>query len=114
MVEQQTVWSTFAQRKRPNWDGPAFIDFGGKEYVRRLAGAGVSRVNLEEDPNGEYWGWIQNDRDEPMLICPSWDLFHRKFVGGDFTSPDPWQEQAAGEGRVVQLRATQISEVRFR
>jgi hypothetical protein len=74
---------------------------------------GVEPVEIEviEDPDGRYYGWIDADRPdvpfsasytgEPVMIQPDGSLFRMQFPYG------PQAEVDAGKGEVVRLSVKQ-------
>lgn len=78
------VWRTHAGRVSNPRAGREFMDFGDPRTVR-LHGREPVPVELTEDPEGEYWGWIDADRrgerfaaectGEPVMIQPHHGMF---------------------------------------
>lgn len=74
-------------------------------------------VLVTEDPDGEYWGWLQEEHhsflsgpyvrqetDFPGLIQPTRGMFTMQFPYG------PQAEQDARKGEVVRLTIVEITE----
>jgi hypothetical protein len=61
----------------------------------------IVQLKVVEDPNGEYYGWIDNGEDHIKLIQPNIVLFKIQFPG----NPDEDKK-----GRVVRLTITEIEE----
>lgn len=102
------TWRMWARRQEKVVDGREFLNFGREAHVRRATQIGEPvAVELTEDPEGAYWGWIAcHHRDghdgTPTLIQPHPAGFRTQFTY------DPDREQERGRGEIVRLsvRAT--------
>jgi hypothetical protein len=89
-------------------DGAAeFRNVGLPHYVR-MYGREPVPVELTEDPDGRYWGFVYADAPErgPVMVQPSQSLFRVQFPYGP--------EQAVNKGEVVRLSIRAIDEDELR
>ncbi len=65
----------------------------------------VVQVEVKEDPEGTYFGWVDADRETgiPSMIWPARSLFEMCFPGGSKS------EVNRGKGRVAQLSVSLLS-----
>lgn len=69
----------------------------GEEWYVREYGHEPRQVTVTEDPDGQYWGWLDAADDAPSMIWPKKVLFDCCFPYG------PDAEQERGRGRIVRL-----------
>lgn len=100
----------FAGRMDHVIDGQEFMTFGEPWYVR-LHGAEPVEVELTEDPQGQYWGWIDLPTDfepeaigVPVMIQPHYGMFTLQFPYG------PKIEVEHGKGEIVRMSCRAIDE----
>lgn len=104
------TWRMFAGRVEPGPDGSSFRNFGEPHYVR-MYGHEPVEVELTEDPEGGFYGWIYADRPDemplrrtgiPVMIQPDENLFRIQF-------PYALKEHIAkGDGEVVRMSCREI------
>jgi hypothetical protein len=100
MTDTPGTWTMWAHRC-DNY----YAHFGEREYVK-LYGLDdpIVQVQLIEDPNGQYWGWIGAGNEVPEMIQPHYAPFQVQFHYG-------WQaEQDDGKGHVVRLAVQEITQ----
>jgi hypothetical protein len=88
--------------------GREFLDFGDPRTVR-MRGRTPVPVELTEDPEGTYWGWIYaegrpNADGAPHMIQPHYGMFTMQFHYG------PEAEQEWGRGEIVRMSACEVTE----
>src|SRR5688500_4768040 len=88
-------------RMHAGWRGDAFCNFGDPWYVR-MYGHDPVEVELTENPDGSYWGFLYTeDRGcGPVMIQPCRSLFLVQFPYGP--------EQAIRQGEVVRMDCRQV------
>lgn len=103
------TWRLWAIRKASPVSGREFMHFGDERTVRTFHGqAGEpTQVELTEDPDGRYWGWIACDqqaghRAVPVMVQPHEGMFRMQEPGG-FRSL-----VARGYGEVVRMSARAV------
>jgi hypothetical protein len=78
----------------------------------------IVKVLVTEDPEGEYWGWldeggsvfnratpyVRQPGDMPKMVQPTKGMFSMQFLYG------PEAEQAAGKGEIVRMTIFEITE----
>lgn len=75
-----------------------FSHVGPLSYMQlHLLADPIVEVDVREDPEGAYWGWLATDEDLPTMIWGSRAQFHCCFPYG------PEVEQAKGKGHVLRL-----------
>jgi hypothetical protein len=97
-------WRMFAGRPDHSVEGREFLNFGDCWYVR-LYGHEPVAVELTEDPEGIYYGWIEaegSERDSrfkgvPEMIQPHEGMFSMQFAYG------PQAEVDRGRGEIVRM-----------
>jgi hypothetical protein len=100
-------WTTYAGRS-----ATGYKNFGHVRYVQMCGHKEVIEVELIEDPEGTYWGWIKYADllgpldPNPRMVQPSKVLFDMQFPYG------PESEAARGKGEVVRLCVREIGVVR--
>ncbi len=94
-------WTMYAQR----WDeANCYFYFGDREYVQLYGDeAPIVPVELTEDPEGSYYGWIETGDDTPTMIQPHIHAFAIQFTYGIEA------EIKAGKGQVVRLQVKELS-----
>lgn len=90
-------WVMYAQHQDRVVDGREFFYFGDREWVEMCYGGDVQAVELVEDPEGQYWGWLPVDDDEPTMVQPHYGMFSMQFAYG------PDAEVDRGNGQIVRL-----------
>lgn len=102
----------FAGRPDRLVDAREFRNFGGASYVR-MYGHEPVQVELTEDPDGAYYGWIRAGRDGsfprtytgiPDMIQPSPSLFAVQCPYG------PEEGVKAGDGEIVRMSCRAVEE----
>lgn len=104
------TWQMFASRPERVVEGREFINIGGERTVRFRGGSPIA-VELTEDPDGRYWGWVElpdsarsNERRVgiPTMIQPHEGMFRMQ-------SPDGFgQNIDRGYGEVVRMSCRAI------
>ncbi|WP_431881946.1 hypothetical protein [Micromonospora chalcea] len=86
---QLRTWLLWAAKRERPVEGRDFLHFGDERTVRSFySGAGEpTEVELTEDPDGMYWGWIGCDRKTghkgtPVMIQPREAQFRIQEPGG--------------------------------
>jgi hypothetical protein len=111
---ERRSWRMFAARvANPGVAGP-FQRFGDERTVRYCGLEPVS-VELVEDPDGPYWGWIpaadrrsRSGSGAPVMIQGHKGLFRMQ-------SPDGFRgDIAAGRGEIVRMTCRAINETEGR
>lgn len=105
-------WRMFAGRPGHGTAGREFANFGDDWYVR-LYGHEPVAVELVEDPDGTYYGWIEADNPEsprdhkftgvPEMIQPHEGMFSMQFAYG------PQAEVERGRGEIVRMSCRAVS-----
>lgn len=100
------TWRMFAGRVAKPVSGREFLNFGPDHYVRMYGHTPVP-VELTENPDGAYYGWIHADRPQerfaskhtggPVMIQPSYSMFAVQFPYG------PEDGAEAGDGEIVRM-----------
>lgn len=101
-------WRMFAGREHAV-QGREFQHFGEPFYVR-LYGREPVEVELVEDPDGGYWGWIDLPTEfepevsgVPEMIQPHHGMFTMQFTYG------PDIEVKHGKGEIVRMTCREIT-----
>jgi hypothetical protein len=82
-------------------EGDGFAHPGHRRYAEAYAqGTPAVTVEVVEDPDGTYYGWIGKDADQPSMIYANPMAFRMCFPYG------PKAEEEAGHGRAVRLSIT--------
>jgi hypothetical protein len=102
----------YAVRAQPVVEGREFYGFGDARTVKFRGGDPVP-VELTEDAEGQYWGWISHnggktgqrpDDGVPKMIQPHKGMF-------EMQSPDGFrQDVERGYGEVVRISCSEIVE----
>ena len=101
----------YAGRLEGHVDGREFMDFGDERYVRLHSREPVP-VELAEDPEGTYWGWIDapdwhsgycQTPGVPTMIQPHQGMFTMQFAYG------PAVEVERGRGEIVRMSCRALS-----
>ena len=95
-------WTMYAQRQTSPIEGREFCHFGAEPWVRMCFGGAVVQVQLSEDPDGGYWGWIEAGGTTPEMIQPHHGMFTMQFPYG------PEAEQERGRGEIVRMTAREV------
>lgn len=79
-----------------------FMHIGPKRYVElhMIKDHPIVEVDVEEDPEGTYYGFIRTGKEVPVMIYPSKTLFDICFPYGLEV------EERAGKGKIVKLKVT--------
>lgn len=83
--------------------------FGDERYVRWYGREPVA-VELTEDPEGTYWGWMGFARmhytadKEPIMVQPHRGMFDMQFPYG------PEKEVEKGQGEIVRCTVREIGD----
>lgn len=97
-------WRMFAGRPKRVVDGQEFLCFGDERTVR-FCGFEPVAVELVEDPDGRYWGWIQAGCEEflPLMIQPHEGMFRMQ-------SPDGFRSDVEHDrGEIVRMSCRAVS-----
>lgn len=106
------TWRMFAGRDTNPVAGREFRNFGQEHYVR-MYGREPIPVELTEDPDGTYYGWIRAGRDGlfprtytgvPEMIQPSYGMFAMQFPYG------PEDGVRDGQGEIVRMSCQAVDE----
>lgn len=103
-----TSWQTHAQRR-----GDTYHYFGPPGWADQHDGDGVVAVELVENEDGPYYGWLDaGDFDHgPVCVNLGYRAMLRAFQGTE-TTEDPVREQQAGKGRIVRLQVRELRPVK--
>jgi hypothetical protein len=103
----------FAGRVSDPRVGRDFMNFGDERTVR-MYGVDPVPVELVEDPDGDYWGWIHADRSgeqfapkytgEVVMVQPHRGMFTMQFPYG------PEGEAEHGRGEIVRMSCRDASD----
>ena len=94
-------WRMFAGRPDRVVDGREFLNFGDERTVR-FNGRMPVAVELTEDPDGGYYGWLAADADKPVMIQPHEGWFR-------IQSPDGFRyDVEQGRGEIVRASCRAI------
>jgi hypothetical protein len=98
-------WRMFAGRADRVVDGREFMDFGDERTVR-FRGRTPVEVELTEDCDGRYWGWVESPDSTritghhagvPIMVQPHEGMFRMQ-------SPDEFkQDVERGYGEIVRM-----------
>lgn len=85
-----------------------FEHFGDPQYVLAYGHAEAVEVEVVEDPDGAYWGWVDanprySPNGRPEMIWGWKAAFNMQFTFG------PDAEVEAGRGQVVRLSVSEVS-----
>ena len=112
MTERETIpprtWRTWAGRVSY---GSGFADFGHPRFVKMNGHSEVVPVELVEDENGMYYGWLysqnspyeRNNRFGPCMVQPHRGMYDMQFPYGAKA------EEEAGVGETVKLAVRELS-----
>jgi len=90
------TWRMFAGRPDRVVDGREFVNFGDERTVRFNGRVPVA-VELTEDPDGAYWGWLKTGAAMPVMIQPHDGWFR-------IQSPDGFKyDVECGRGEIVRM-----------
>lgn len=98
-----TTWHMRASARNRCFDyiGHAHLDLiAAREFITEVE---VTEVPAD-DHSGSYWGWIDADGTEPVMIRAGHALYSMQFTYG------PEAEERRGKGRTVRLRVTETTE----
>ena len=105
-------WRMFAGRVTDSRVGRDFMNFGDERTVR-MYGVEPVPVELTEDPDGDYYGWIHADRSgerfaprytgEVVMVQPHKGMFTMQFPYG------PEAEARDGRGEIVRMSCRAVS-----
>jgi hypothetical protein len=95
-------WTLYAHDNGPT-GLVRYAHFGHKRYVE-LHGLQQPIVEVEicEDPQGNYWGWLDKDAEKPTMIWGSEPAFSMCFPYG------PQVEVERGKGEILKLSVKPI------
>jgi len=83
---------------RADGSGCSYRHFGDRGFVElHMLDHPIVDVLLAEDAGGQYYAWIDSDKDRPSLVWGDRLLFAMCFPG------DPWEMERGGKGRVLRL-----------
>ncbi|TDC02644.1 hypothetical protein E1091_00135 [Micromonospora fluostatini] len=107
------VWRMWARRQVNAPDGRDFRYFGSAETVARpwLGSGKPTEVELTEDPDGSYWGWIDCQGETghagiPVMIEPHEGMFRMQ-------EPNGFDGKAArGYGEIVRMTLRKLRDGR--
>lgn len=104
------TWRMFASRPARVVDGREFANVGDERSVRFRGGSPIA-VELTEDPEGQYWGWMelpgsaraaQRRVGIPVMIQPHEGMFRMQ-------SPDGFRQDVdRGYGQVIRMSCQAI------
>jgi len=99
--QERPVWRMYAGRSEQSG---MFSDFFGHPTLVRMNGyhGEIIQVELIEDPEGPYWGWLGTNEDVPSLIQPHEIQYIIQFAYG------PQRAEDTGIGRTVRLMAREV------
>lgn len=101
---QPRTWTLHAG-VRANDDGTeSFVDIDAHPQFAREYGHQPVAVTATEDPDGDYYGWIQRGEDTPVMVYDHPGLFSMCFPYG------PKAEVEAGTGEIVRLRLVLVAD----
>ncbi|MFG3710947.1 hypothetical protein [Micromonospora sp. NPDC047730] len=108
MEREPRRWRMYAGRLKSPVEGREFMNFGDPWYVRAYGREPVP-VELTEDPEGTYWGWIDAPGHPqadgmPEMVQPHYGMFTMQFPYG------PEAEQERGKGEIVRMSVREVSE----
>jgi len=84
-------------------EGKHFMHVGEKRWVElHYINKPIVLVRVEIDEHGEYWGWLDSNKDKPCMIWPSEIQFKMCFPYG-YTA-----EENIGRGKAVRLKITKM------
>lgn len=99
------TWTLWAYDYGDHKDFPShlFMHIGTKGYVK-LHGIEkpIVKVQITEDINGAYFGWLDTGADAPSMIWPSQIQFNMCFPYG------PEIEEKRGKGKSLRLAITPL------
>jgi hypothetical protein len=104
------TWRMFAGRAKTHQE--RFLHCGDERTVR-FCGMEPVAVELTEDPDGEYYGWIRAAREgllpRTYTGIPEMIQWHRGIF--EMQSPDGFRSDVnAGEGEIVRMTCRAIEE----
>lgn len=89
-------WRMFAGRPDRVVDGREFLRFGDERTVR-FCGFEPVAVELTEDEEGRYYGWLKTGTDAPAMVQPHEGMFRMQ-------SPDGFRcDVERGRGEIVRM-----------
>lgn len=104
-MSEPPTWVMWAQKQQAPVCDREYFHFGEERWVRGCFGGNVVQVQLTEDPDGPYWGWLylnRPGREDPTMVQPHKGMFTMQFPYG------PEVEEKAGKGRTVRLTVTEV------
>ncbi len=94
------TWIMYAHKR-----GDLYWDVGDKWWVEiHHLPYPIVKVELTEDSDGIYFGWLDNNKEKPSMIYPHEVLYKICFPYG------PEVEEKSGKGRTVRLNIREIEE----
>ncbi|GAA3751379.1 hypothetical protein [Micromonospora maritima] len=109
MGDEPRRWRMHAGKVERPIEGRPFLNFGDPRTVR-FNGREPVPVEVAEDPEGTYWGWIRKEAGradcdgEPILIQPHFGMFSMQFHCG------AEKEQEWGRGEIVRLSVREVTD----
>lgn len=81
--------------------GDYYCHVGTKDWVKLFfSDQSIVPVEIIEDPEGRYWGWIESGKERPSMIMPSEIHFRVCFPYG----PEALVEM--GRGEIIRMSIT--------
>ena len=98
------TWRMFCHDCKDHKGGQYFAHFGAKRWVE-LHGLRdpIVEVELTENPDGQYYGWLRTNSTEPTMIQPHRSLFEICFPYGSKAGVD------AGQGTVLRFDVKKVA-----
>lgn len=91
-------WELYAHKRESG-----YWHAGSKKFVEaHMLHDPIVQIELTEDPEGTYWGWLAKDATYPSMVWPKKMLLDICFPYG------PDVEQERGKGRVVRMVVKEI------
>lgn len=104
-------WLLWADRRKSGRPGDAteeYYDIGEKWWTQMHGPSHLVPVQLVEDNEGNYWGWMdsRNENREPAMVWPSRAQFAMCFAYG----PEAQVESLAARGHVGKILRLKVIE----
>lgn len=113
VMTEPRQWVAYAERRTDLPDGREFFNIHA--HPRTVEAYGVRSpvpILLTEEPNGDYWGWIDADRTgQPFAPKYTGDVIFVQPTRGLFTMQFPYgpgKEAERGGGEVVRLHVEAV------